>query len=86
MAEMKFTKETGNYSGDIKNYVAEREITVTITLAEYRELVSFKASNEPTLRALRLEKYNSENEVKRLKEKIADLMLKYSPESEDEQK
>lgn len=86
MAEMTFSKKVENYSENIENYVGERELTVTITLSEYRELVSFKGMYDAEQRALRMEKYNLENEVERLKEKIASLMLKYSLESEDNQK
>ena len=43
MAEMKYSKEMGNYGDNPNNYVAPDEITVRITLAEYRELVAVKA-------------------------------------------
>lgn len=87
MAVMEFSKKVENYNEDLNNYVAERELTVTITLAEYRDLVAFKAKHEPTQRALITEKYNLENELKQLKGKVAGLLLKYSQEeSEDDLK
>ena len=35
------------------NYIAEKEITVTITLAEYRALVEYRAKSEMQIEALK---------------------------------
>lgn len=77
MAEVTYAKEVKNYDDNPKNYVAQDELLVTITLAEYRELVEFKGKNEPEMRALRIEKWNIESELKALKDKVAGLILKY---------
>lgn len=42
-------KELIGYCDDRKNYVAPTEITVTITLCEYRELVENNAKNDKTI-------------------------------------
>ena len=55
------------------DYVVENEITVQITLAEYRELVGFKAKHEADLSKLKNEKFKVEQENKRLKDKILSL-------------
>lgn len=83
MSEIKYSKETSNYGDNIFNYVAPDEITVTITLAEYRDLVDFKGKHESEMRALRMEKYNLEGELNRLKDRIAALILKYEKGEDD---
>lgn len=77
MAEMTYAKEVKSYDDNPKNYVAQDELLVTITLAEYRELVEFKGKNEPEMRALQVEKWSIENELIAVKEKVAQLILKY---------
>lgn len=62
-------KETG-YSGlELHDYVVNGELTVTITLAEYRELVRAKSDAE-TRDAIR-NKLATDNENKKLKEELA---------------
>ena len=55
------------------DFVIDDEITVRITIAEYRELVSFKAKHEAELSKLKSEKFKVEQENKRLKDKILSL-------------
>lgn len=62
------------------DYVVENEITVRITLAEYRELIGFRAKHSAELSNLRNEKFKVEQENKRLKDKI----LSLTPECADE--
>ena len=52
MAEQVFKKEAdGGWNNDNRNdFVGESEITVTVTLHEYRELVEFKAKTNETIR------------------------------------
>lgn len=74
-----YTKEFGKYYSDNPedNFVANQELTVQITLNEYRNLIkektesSSKLSNERSeLSKLRNEKEILEEEVKELKNKV----------------
>lgn len=67
------------------DYVVENEITVQITLAEYRELVGFKAKYDAELSKLKNEKFKVEQENKRLKDKILSLTTECSDEGEEEE-
>ena len=54
------TEERGKPYMNNNDYVVENEITVQITLAEYRELVGFKAKHGAELSELKSEKYKVE--------------------------
>lgn len=66
------------------DYVVENEITVQITLAEYRELVAFRAKHGAELSELKNEKYKVEQENKRLKDKILSLTTECADKEEEE--
>lgn len=66
------------------DYVVENEITVQITLAEYRELVGFRAKHGAELSELKNEKYKVEQENKRLKDKILSLTTECADKEEEE--
>lgn len=66
------------------DYVVENEITVRITLAEYRELVGFRAKHGAELSELKSEKYKVEQENKRLKDKILSLTTECADKEEEE--
>lgn len=66
------------------DYVVENEITVQITLAEYRELVGFRAKHGAELSELKSEKYKVEQENKRLKDKILSLTTECADKEEEE--
>lgn len=66
------------------DYVVENEITVQITLAEYRELVGFRAKHGAELSELKNEKYKVEQENKRLKDKILSLTTECDGEDKEE--
>lgn len=66
------------------DYVVENEITVQITLAEYRELVGFRAKHGAELSELKSEKYKVEQENKRLKDKILSLTTECDGEDKEE--
>lgn len=66
------------------DYVVENEITVRITLAEYRELVGFRAKHGAELSELKNEKYKVEQENKRLKDKILSLTTECADKEEEE--
>lgn len=66
------------------DYVVDNEITVRITLSEYRELVSFKARHDAELSKLKSEKFKVEQENKRLKDKILSLTTECDGEDKEE--
>lgn len=67
------------------DYVVENEITVNITLSEYRELVGFKAKYDAELSKLKNEKFKVEQENKRLKDKILSLTTECADEDREEE-
>ena len=69
-------KKMENYRFEDKNFVAESEITVTITLAEYRELIERNARSSYEIDKANKDKYERENENKRLKEEVESLREK----------
>lgn len=65
---MEFKKQTDNYGDTPNNYVIEKELTVKITLAEYRELVSDQATMKTQIQKAEENRFERESENKRLKE------------------
>lgn len=75
-----YTKEFGGYKNSEDNFVARQELTVTITLNEYRELIGNKAIMDKKISDVQSEKYklssknnDLEKENSSLKEKLFDL-------------
>lgn len=66
-------KKLGNYNLKEDNFVAPGEITVTITLAEYRLLVNHDATRQLSIDAAEKDKYSRELEIKTVKEENARL-------------
>lgn len=62
-------KKLNNY-GRNDDFVAPKELTVTITLAEYRNLVSNNAKSTSEYDKLQKEKWTLESEVKKLREAL----------------
>ena len=82
MADQIFKKET-EYNVNENNFVGESEITVTITLNEYRELVGIKATRDKDVKAAdkaaseaRIEARDLESENTKLKMEIYELKKK----------
>lgn len=67
------------------DYLVENEITVQITLSEYRDLVSFKAKHDAEMAELRTEKFKIEQENKRLKAKILSLTTECKGDDKEEE-
>lgn len=65
-------KKLQNY-GKNNDFVAPKELTVTITLAEYRELVSRDSKSSSEFEKLRDQNWKLESENKKLKETIETL-------------
>lgn len=79
-----------SYNININDYAAERELTVTITLGEYRSLI--KESAESKVRKEHenwLEQYNrankAESRVKELEDELNTLYKRLSKSSEEEE-
>ena len=77
-------EERGKPYMNSNDYVVENEITVQITLSEYRELVGFKAKYDAELSKLKNEKFKVEQENKRLKDKIHSLTTECADKEEEE--
>lgn len=67
------------------DFLIENELTVTITLAEYRDLVVFKAKHDAELTKISNEKWKVEQENRRLKEKILSLTTECGEDKEEEE-
>lgn len=66
-------KKLDDYAFDKNNFVAASELTVTITLSEYRSLVAANATRKADVDKANIDKYERENENKRLKEEVSRL-------------
>lgn len=71
-------KKLDGYGVDSKlqNFVAPQEITVTITLSEYRELVQKAATRDADIDKANADKWTRDDENKKLKEEVAELKAK----------
>ena len=67
------------------DFLIENELTVTITLSEYRDLVGFKAKHDAELTKISNEKWKVEQENRRLKEKILSLTTECGEDKEEEE-
>ena len=63
-------KKMEHYRWDARDYVAESEITITITLAEYLALVTSEATKQYDIAKANEDKYKRDDENKRLKEEV----------------
>lgn len=81
-------KKLDGYGVDsrLQNFVAPQEITVTITLSEYRELVSKVATRDADIDKANTDKWTREDENKKLKAEVAELKAKlYELQNKEEQ-
>ena len=69
-------KKMEHYRWDARDYVAESEITITITLAEYRSLVTSEATKQYDIAKANEDKYKRDTENKMLKEEVDSLRAK----------
>lgn len=60
----------GKYDTDQNNFKASQELTVEITLSEYRALVASNATREQAIKKAESDKYERENEIKTLKAQV----------------
>ena len=63
-------KKMESYNWNGENYVAENELTITITLSEYRALVASSATKQYDIAKANEDKYKRDAENKMLKEEV----------------
>lgn len=76
-------KKLDRYGVNNNDFVASSELTVTITLNEYRDLVGKVATSSARISEAEKDKYSRDNENKTLKEKVKELerkLLEYRAE------
>lgn len=66
-------KKMAKWDSPEDNFVATGEITVTITLSEYRNLIKEKATKDAKIQELRNSKYAVNEQLKAAKAEIAEL-------------
>lgn len=66
-------KKMEGYGFEKTDFTAPQELTVTITLCEYRELVSKVATRQAAIDKANEDKYSRDSENERLKKEIAEL-------------
>lgn len=66
-------KKINGWDSPEDNFVATGEITVTITLSEYRNLIKEKATKDAEIQELRNSKYSADEQTKAAKAEIAEL-------------
>lgn len=71
-------KKLDGYSGDqnLKNFIAPQEITVTITLSEYRELVQKVATAKSDIDKAEADRYQRNSENEKLRKEVSELKAK----------
>ncbi len=60
-------------NNNLDNFTAPQELTVTVTLHEYRKLVEEVATKKQDIDKANQDKYERDNENKKLKEEVAKL-------------
>lgn len=82
--------EGNRYSVELNDYVAEGELTVTITLSEYRELIKTSVENKQRKEHESwLDQYNrankAEERVKELEQEVSNLYKRLAENNDSEQ-
>ena len=79
MAEIEeslLNKKLNSYSSELKDFQAENELTVEITLNEYRNLIEEKAISEYKVKKAEEDKYTRNEENRKLKQENKELEMK----------
>ena len=66
-------KKIDSYGYDEKNFIAPHEITVTITIGEYRKLVAEVATKQADIDKANSDRYARNLENEKLKQEISEL-------------
>lgn len=61
------TKKNDSWGSNLNDFKEEKELTVEITLNEYRELIKSKALKENDIKEANKDKYKREEEIEQLK-------------------
>jgi hypothetical protein len=69
-------KKIEHFDWKAKDFVAEGELTITITLAEYRALIASEATKEHEIAKANKDKYKRDEENARLKNEVEALRAK----------
>lgn len=69
-------KKFDSYNANLNNFTAPQELTVTITLNEYRNLVSANATAQADINKANADKYERTCENERLNKEVAALKAK----------
>jgi hypothetical protein len=70
MAQETFEKNISGWNNTVNDFRGENEIMVTITLNEYRKLVTISATAEQKIEDANADKYKREQEIKALREQL----------------
>lgn len=70
------SKKLDSWGSNLNDFKAEKELTVEITLNEYRELIKSKATKETDIEKANKDKYTREEENKKLKNQNKELESK----------
>lgn len=73
VCEVILSKKLDKYGDNNNDFVATRELTVTITLSEYRALVTAKATRDADINKANTDRYQRESDNRALKEEVAKL-------------
>lgn len=88
-----YTKEFDTYNNSQNNFVANQELTVNITLNEYRDLIEKNATRQKAIEEAKDQYYKAyrenealKNENSELKSKLVDLGFKtpFTPEEDED--
>ena len=63
-------------SSDLHNFIAPQEITVTITLSEYRELVQKVATRQADIDKAESDRYERNRKIEALEREVSELKAK----------
>ena len=74
ITEVILDKKIESYKFDNRNFQASGEITVTITLDEYRDLVTKVATSQHDIEKANNDKWKREKEIEELKKEKEDLL------------
>lgn len=70
------SKKLDSWGSNLNDFKVEKELTVEITLNEYRELIKSKATKETDIEKANKDKYTREEENKKLKKQNKELESK----------
>jgi hypothetical protein len=83
--EQVYGKKVESYYDSTDNYIAENEVTVTITLSEYRKLVQEVATKKHDIDRANSETYEAKRQLEKFKNQyFEELKKEYGENAEDE--